>query len=638
MAAKTQYWLFQANPKVFHLPQALRAEALFSFTVRAHKDKIKTGDRVILWYAGKQSGCYGLAEITTEVGVHPLDEKEESFFKELPEKNQPRVLLHVLYNLWDRPITKEILPNSKHFEAFYGGLPGTNFKANAKQYKELEELVLQMDQVNEAEIEYATPSWLNLPLNKILYGPPGTGKTFQTVNHALSIIENRSLEELALEDRSNLRRRFNEYMTAGQIGFVTFHPSFAYEDFVEGIRAESVKGQIFYRVRDGIFKIMATEARRCLYEAILSEQPTQKQSIEFNQLYSAFLQYLKSDTFQYFLTDKKKPLFLHRVLRFGHLAVRKAKSFGVQNVYKYKLRKLYETFENPSVLKSPDAIQSIVDKENPVAYWAVFQALKGFEAKLAQFLEQAQAQATRGEEVQVLEIPSVSNRILEKCKRYVLIIDEINRGNTAAIFGELITLLEGDKREGRREAASTVLPYSKSFFTIPPNLYLIGTMNTVDRSTDVLDIALRRRFAFHFMAPQPNLIAQMAKQPMLAGVNLKRLLQVINERLALLLDAEHQIGHAYFLDIVHLDDLKSLFEHRIIPLLKEYFFNDYGKIGLVLGKAFVIQEEKGDSSTTFADFDHPYIHEFNQNPIYKIRDAEKWTEEDFIKIYDPAYV
>ena len=217
----TQYWLFQSNPKVFRLKEALAAEALQSFAVKAHKKAIKGGDKVILWQAGKNAGCYALATARNKPEKMDIPAAEQTFFLEEP-KNEQRVTLKIDYNLWNCPITKEILPNSKHFKAFYAGLPGTNFKATKAQYEELIGLIESLDLLHEPTAVYHSAKLISRPLNLILQGPPGTGKTYQTVNYALSIIEDRPLKELALEPRHELRQRFVAYQEEGRIQFITF--------------------------------------------------------------------------------------------------------------------------------------------------------------------------------------------------------------------------------------------------------------------------------------------------------------------------------------------------------------------------------------------------------------------------------
>ena len=177
---------------------------------------------------------------------------------------------------------------------------------------------------------------------------------------------------------------------------------------------------------------------------------------------------------------------------------------------------------------------------------------------------------------------------------YVLIIDEINRGNVANIFGELITLLEEDKRKGCPEEVSVVLPYSKKPFSVPKNLYIIGTMNTADRSVEALDSALRRRFSFEEMMPNPKLLESVSIEGI--GKTLANLLSLVNQRIEILKDREHQIGHSYFMGFVDRDkkpttvkseELEPVFVDKIIPLLQEYFYGDYEKIQLILGDGFI---------------------------------------------------
>ncbi|HDS1132765.1 AAA family ATPase [Stenotrophomonas maltophilia] len=158
----------------------------------------------------------------------------------------------------------------------------------------------------------------------------------------------------------------------------------------------------------------------------------------------------------------------------------------------------------------------------------------------------------------------------------VLVIDEINRGNISRIFGELITLIEESKRAGKPEALEATLPYSQDKFSVPDNVYLIGTMNTADRSLAGLDVALRRRFVFEEMPPRPDLLGNVA------GIDLQQLLIVMNNRIEVLLGRDHLLGHAYFIGIQSLEELKGVFRRQILPLLQEYFFDDWERIALVL--------------------------------------------------------
>jgi len=224
-------------------------------------------------------------------------------------------------------------------------------------------------------------------------------------------------------------------------------------------------------------------------------------------------------------------------------------------------------------------------------------------------------------------------------KNYVLIIDEINRGNVSAIFGELITLIEPNKRAGTEEALEVVLPYSKKIFSVPKNLYLIGTMNTADRSVEALDSALRRRFAFTEMAPDANVIAQHGELSESNGileeagvkVDLVKLLETINARIEVLRDKDCLIGHSYLMEVKTLADLRRAFKDKIIPLLQEYFFADLGKMSLILGPSFVTAE--GADRIGFAkghDYDGMLVNELQERKVYRLTSPDTWDFEQII--------
>ncbi|MEH6770064.1 McrB family protein [Maribacter arcticus] len=208
-------------------------------------------------------------------------------------------------------------------------------------------------------------------------------------------------------------------------------------------------------------------------------------------------------------------------------------------------------------------------------------------------------------------------------KPYVLIIDEINRGNVSAIFGELITLIEEDKRLGKKESLQITLPYSKKRFGVPPNLHIIGTMNTADRSVEALDTALRRRFNFEERMPDPEIIKEFGKSKNSdLKVDLVKLLETINERIEVLVDRDHTIGHSYFMSVKTMKDLKNAFYDKIIPLLQEYFYGDYSKMEMVIGSGFFV-DKKNKDAIVFATKGNEFALE---GKIYKLRDVSKFDD------------
>lgn len=296
--------------------------------------------------------------------------------------------------------------------------------------------------------------------NLILYGPPGTGKTYNSVIYAVAICDGKPVDELT--DYAAVMSRYNELKKAGRISFTTFHQSYGYEEFIEGIKPiiDENKQDIGYTIEPGVFKKFCDNAK--------------------------------------------------------------------------------------SITRISTGIESAVIEENT--------------------------------------------------EPYVFIIDEINRGNISKIFGELITLIESTKRAGMPEAASAILPYSGDEFSVPSNVYILGTMNTADRSIALMDTALRRRFQFVEMMPDSDVLRKIHADKV-EDLDVAAMLDKINERIEYLYDREHTIGHAFFTDLkddATLEKLQSIFEKSVIPLLQEYFYEDYQKIQLVLG-----DNAKSDDSLKF---------------------------------------
>lgn len=331
--------------------------------------------------------------------------------------------------------------------------------------------------------------------NTILYGPPGTGKTYNVAKYAVRVIENKTEEEINEEEYMDIINRYNSYKEEGRVVFITFHQSYSYEEFIEGIKPVMNDGEesdIKYRIEDGVFKKLCKTAK-------------------------------------------------------------------------------------------------------------------------------------------------------DSDKNFVFIIDEINRGNISKIFGELITLIESKKRLGQDEETLAKLTYSKEDFGVPSNVYILGTMNTADRSIALLDTALRRRFEFIEMMPDSNILNRLNNNNDLKiivedkEINICSLLKTINKRIEVLYDREHTIGHAYFIELVKeptLSNLSNILKKKVIPLLQEYFYDDYEKIRFVLAdnqventKYVFITENKIDQDLFGGDFD------VDKKKTYTLNDNAFNEVNSYIKIY-----
>lgn len=219
----------------------------------------------------------------------------------------------------------------------------------------------------------------------------------------------------------------------------------------------------------------------------------------------------------------------------------------------------------------------------------------------------------------------------ESVLEYYLIIDELNRGNVASIFGELITLIEDDKRLGCENEIVLNLPYSKSSFGVPLNLRIIGTMNTADRSVEALDTALRRRFSFEEILPEPSLLSESTEDIL---INLRKLLTTINTRIEKLIDRDHTIGHAFLINVETVEELRKVFTNKLIPLLQEYFYGDYGRIGLVIGQAFLDIKRQ---DAVFMKVDNYEVGDLDDRTIYSLKNIDEMTDEIFINAIKAIY-
>ena len=456
-------------------------------------------------------------------------------------------IVKVKYRDLDKPITLEHIRNllkdkDKEFANPFVFQKG-NWRAKLKGYihymkKDLVDLIIGENKIDEIldnnKDDNKGKDMTKQPLNQILYGPPGTGKTYNTVVEAIKILKEDLYKEYEAEKISyeKLKTEFNELRKQGRIEFVTFHQSYSYEEFIEGIKPdieswETSAENLKYKGANGIFKKICNDA---------DSKFTTK---DFDNIYNKFLEEISNTDGIFKLTTKKYK-----------------KTFGLK----------VNNNDNLNIYMGEELIkQGSLTKENIKAHF--LNARKRFD--WANYYDSV---------VEYLETKYNLKKENVGTQPYILIIDEINRGNISKIFGELITLIEEDKREN----LSVKLPYSQEEFTVPKNLYIIGTMNTSDRSIASIDIALRRRFKFKEMMPEIDLVADFK-------CNFQECFKTLNERISILLDRDHQIGHSYFIKEKHKDlgteELKEIWFDSIIPLLNEYFYGDWDKLQAILGEA-----------------------------------------------------
>ena len=691
---KVNYWVFQGNPRVFDFETALSQEILTDWTVSAHKEKIKAGDKVILWITGDQAGCYALAEVISK--PHQKTTSPDDHLWKGEDKSSLKADIKITHNLVDSPILKSKVDSIEELRDLKVGNQGTNFSATEDEFETLLGLVgnktkkqywlyapgenghkwqefydksimgLGWDEIGDlkqyfnrddikkalvnayggkgskkndvsanddflnkinigdviitkkgrgellgygvvtSDYEYddnrteyqkirkvdwkLKGNWkvdhslvlktltditkyssdlkeyntyyerllgimgqidknektedMNFPLNTILYGPPGTGKTYNTILRAAQIIEDRVIDSYdeALEIfKANLH---------GQIEFITFHQNYSYEDFIQGLRPDTENdNQLTFERKDGVFKEIADKALKNITE---SEKP-QISKRPFEEVFNQFINPLVEGEIEEIEVKMKKVSYFITAITNKSIEFRKTSGGTEHTLSISTLRKMYDA---ESVL----GIQGLSSYYSPLL----------------------------DELLKIGKDSSGKKEIIQR-KNYVIIIDEINRANISRVFGELITLIEPDKRSHGKIPMEAKLP-SGDTFIVPSNLYIIGTMNTADKSIALLDIALRRRFEFEPMYPKYSEDG--------LDVNDEDVLKSINESIISDKGHDFQIGHSYFMDSKEDPyDFERIMNVKVIPLLLEYFMNDAKAVTQIVFRALSNTQYSIDEKT-----------------------------------------
>ncbi|RVK16954.1 AAA family ATPase [Sinorhizobium meliloti] len=504
--------------------------------------------------------------------------------------------------------------------AYFLGPSGGNLEQPGPKPVAKHKLETQAEPDPVAEIARATsPAATNL----ILYGPPGTGKTYHTAWEAVRLCMGAAVAEGLRGNgkREALMAEYRRLASEGLIEFVTFHQSMSYEEFVEGLRPSTgddagddpeVQVSTGFRLKphDGVFKRISERARldrandgtasrldrtARVFKVALGQRQIEDDRIRFG-LDQGIIHVGWGGDIDW--SEERFDDFNEILSEWRALKDPDATGHDGNVVVTYSFRADMQIGDYVVVSDGRDRIQAFGSISSDYFYdhdaayhphrrkveWIWRDDLgaersrfypNAFRRHSVYKLNQA---LVDWDELEALVFGGEGPIPSSSAREHVLIIDEINRANISKVFGELITLLEPDKRLGMTNEIRLMLPYSKKSFGVPANLHIIGTMNTADRSIALLDTALRRRFTFHELMPDPSVLPVDVD-----GINLQRLLTTINDRIEYLFDREHQIGHAYFTGCETRDCVDGVMRHKVIPLLAEYFYEDWSKVATVLG-------------------------------------------------------
>ena len=480
-------------------------------------------------------------------------------------------------------------------------------------------------------------------VNTILYGPPGTGKTYKSIRYAVNTIDTKFNQDSSKVDEDYVKR-FNEFKDSGQIAFTTFHQSYGYEEFIEGIKPSLNQDtdnegseDVLYTLNDGVFKEFCLRAQEVVVDKELTgispdaqiwkvsvSDTVKDDCFESNRVRINFSLGDRSKSVEYFNHSIKKGDIVlmtpqSRTLVTGIGIVIDEEAYEIKENTGITARNVEWLARDISIdikdySNGKQMVRNTVSRVHIVTVKDILTIIKN-----------------NSEIYKNVDIPQKND------KKYVFIIDEINRGNISKIFGELITLIEDSKRDGEKEAISITLPYSKEEFSVPKNVYILGTMNTADRSIALMDTALRRRFEFIEMMPNEELLTDIV----IDGIEVKKMLETMNRRIEALYDREHTLGHAFFMPLKNekkatINQLASIFTNKIIPLLQEYFYEDYEKIMLVLG----IDTQNKDTKKFISVKSNRNLFQNIQNidliPTYQINEKAFQIPDNYMTIYNGA--
>ena len=444
------------------------------------------------------------------------------------------------------------------------------------------------------------------PINQILFGPPGTGKTYNSVYKALEIIDGElPTGKDEAEKRQKAMNRFKKLKSEGRIETLTFHQSFSYEDFIEGIRPiiNDTTDQVTYKVTSGIFKkyvekIKAVNSGNMSQEIDESAQVWRVSLGDINH----FEDCLKEGSIgiDYGITEDLTEVDLEE--HFNTLQTQRGKQSFALFRDQIAIGDIVCIFNDASSIKAVGIITGDFYFEKTKDRYSSRRKVRWIDKRIhniskinggKKMMTPAIHRLPNISPYELMEMVSTNQPKTPQRIPFVLIIDEINRGNLSRIFGELITLIESDKREGKINEVTSRLPYSDKPFSVPDNLFIIGTMNTADRTIAIMDFALRRRFKFQYFGPNETLVPETVED-----LPLRDLFTKINKKIELSLGRDYMLGHSFFIGIENLKQLHEVWYEQILPLLAEYYFDDLSRLEEII-PGFMDDAESGTILSTY---------------------------------------
>ena len=498
--------------------------------------------------------------------------------------------------------------NARWWPVLYVGRDAEKQEKGSYIWKLRDEIKQALEQIELPEIKEMVKmgNKNKFNVNTILYGPPGTGKTYYSAIYAVAICDGKSLDELT--DYDAVMKRFEELKAEHRVAFTTFHQSYGYEEFIEGIKPVMVSANdnnlskdVQYDVMPGVFKAFCETA---------AKKKVETQGIDISDEAKIWKVTVRGEVRQDCFDNNRVRIDWGMESEGANGFVNDMAAGDIIITTDGNRKRI----NGIAVVVSEEAyeLDSDADKTTRDVKWLAKDIDEDITAINAGKMLHRMT-CSRVPKMNVSDIVSVANPgtiIEENTKPYVFIIDEINRGNISKIFGELITLIEATKRAGADEAMETILPYSGDPFSVPSNVYILGTMNTADRSIALMDTALRRRFDFKEMMPDPKVIEGITVSADGETLDVAKMLRAINTRIEYLYDREHTIGHAFFTGLRNnssMELLSEIFKNKVVPLLQEYFYEDYEKIQLVLG----------DNDKSSDDYKFILDKKVNENEIFK---------------------